>query len=62
MPPYSPAEQVYIQSKAERQGATAWQRLKDVYPEKGGALDALSALELESAEYLDGILPDLLKG
>lgn len=59
--PYHPAEQVYIQSKAERQGAGAWQSLKEAYPEKGDALNALSALELESAEYLDGILPELLK-
>ncbi len=59
--PYHPAEQVYIQSKAERQGAGAWQRLKETYPEKADALDALSALELESADYLDGIMKDLLK-
>ena len=59
--PYHPAEQVYIQSKAERQGASAWQRLKETYPEKADALDALSALELESADYLDGIMKDLLK-
>ena len=59
--PYKPAEQVYIQSKAERQGANAWQTLKETYPEKGEALDALSELESESADYLDKILPELLK-
>ena len=59
--PYHPAEQVYIQSKAERQGAGAWRRLKETYPEKADALDALSALKLESADYLDGIMKDLLK-
>ena len=58
--PYKPAEQVYIQSKAERQGANAWQTLKEAYPEKGEALDALSELELKSANYLDEILPHLL--
>ena len=58
--PYKPAEQVYIQSKAERQGANAWQTLKEAYPEKGEALDALSELELKSADYLDEILPHLL--
>ena len=59
--PYKPAEQVYIQSKAERQGANAWQTLKEAYPEKAEALDALSTLELQSADYLDGIMQDLLK-
>ena len=58
--PYKPAEQVYIQSKAERQGANAWQTLKEAYPEKGEALDALSEHELKSADYLDEILPHLL--
>ena len=58
--PYKPAEQVYIQSKAERQGANAWQTLKEAYPEKSAELDALSALESQSADYLDGIMQDLL--
>ena len=59
--PYTPAEQIFIQSKAERQDAGAWQRLKEAYPDEAAALDALSALELNSANYLDGILPSLLK-
>ena len=48
-----------IQANAERQGANAWQNLKAAYPEQGLALDALSAIELESADYLDALLPGL---
>ena len=53
---YSPWEQMTIQANAERQGADAWQNLKEAYPERSGELDALSSIELESAEYLDAIL------
>jgi hypothetical protein len=57
--PYTPVEQMTIQANAERQGANAWQNLKAAYPEQGQALDALSAIELESADYLDALLPGL---
>jgi hypothetical protein len=53
---HSPIEQMTIQANAERQGADAWQGLKEAYPEMGEKLDELSAIELLSAEYLDGIL------
>ena len=57
--PYTPAEQMTIQANAERQGANAWQTLKAAYPEHGDAMDELSAIELSSADYLDGLLPEL---
>ena len=57
--PYTPVEQMTIQANAERQGAGAWQRLKDAYPEHAAALDALSATEIGSADYLDELLPTL---
>jgi hypothetical protein len=53
---YEPLEQMAIQADAEKQGANAWQGLKEGYPEFGEQLDALSAIELKSAEYLDSIL------
>lgn len=53
---YSPLEQMTIQADAEKQGAGAWQNLKAAYPEHGEALDRLSAIELESAAYLDEVL------
>jgi hypothetical protein len=53
---YSPIEQMTIQSNAERQGAGAWQNLKQAYPELGEQLDELSVIELQSADYLDSIL------
>lgn len=56
---FTPIEQMYIQSKAERQGAGAWQVLKDVYPDKSEELDAVSAIEIASADYLDVLLPTL---
>ena len=56
---FTPVEQMYIQSKAERQGANAWQTLKALYPDKTEQLDALSAIELASADYLDVLLPTL---
>ena len=56
---HSALEQMTIQAGAEKQGAGAWQNLKAAYPDHGEALDALSALELSSAEYLDQLLPRL---
>jgi hypothetical protein len=53
---HSPIEQMTIQADAEKQGANAWQGLKEAYPELADEMDALSAIELKSAEYLDGIL------
>lgn len=53
---YSPVEQMTIQANAERQGANAWQGLKEAYPAKAGQLDELSAIEIRSADYLDTIL------
>ena len=53
---YSPIEQMTIQANAERQGADAWQGLKDAYPELSEALDELSSIEVRSADYLDSIL------
>ncbi len=58
--PYTPGEQMAIQANAERQGANAWQTLKAAYPEHAASMDALSAIELASADYLDEILPELL--
>lgn len=56
---FTPIEQMYIQSKAERQGAGAWQTLKGLYPDKGEQLDELSEIEIGSADYLDALLPAL---
>jgi len=53
---YSPLEQMTIQADAEKQGAGAWQNLKEAYPEHGVELDRLSRIELESAAYLDDVL------
>ena len=57
--PYTPAQQMAIQANAERQGANAWQNLKAAYPDHGTQLDALSQIELGSADYLDQLLPQL---
>ena len=57
--PYTPVEQMTIQANAERQGASAWQILKTMYPQHAEALDQLSAIEIDSAEYLDALLPSL---
>ena len=57
--PYSPVEQMTIQANAERQGAGAWQRLKEAYPQHATAMDELSAIETASADYLDALLPGL---
>ncbi|MFP6793789.1 MAG: hypothetical protein VB996_11065 [Pseudomonadales bacterium] len=46
-------------SKAERQGAGAWQTLKGLYPDSSEQLDALSEIEIGSADYLDVLLPTL---
>ncbi len=53
---YGPVEQMTIQANAERQGAGAWQSLKNTYPDHSDALDALSQLESTSADYLDKTL------
>lgn len=56
---YSPIEQMTIQANAERQGAGAWQNLKEAYPALGPQLDELSAIELQSADYLDQLLDSI---
>ena len=56
---YSPVEQMLIQANAERQGAMAWQTLKALYPGKSEQMDALSAIEVGSADYLYELLPTL---
>ena len=53
---YDPIEQMTIQANAERQGANAWQDLKEAYPDLAESLDELSAIEVQSADYLDSIL------
>jgi hypothetical protein len=53
---HEPFDQMYIQAEAEKQGSLAWQNLKAAFPEHEDALDALTAIELESAEYLDELL------
>jgi hypothetical protein len=53
---HSAHEQMTIQANAERQGANAWQGLKEAYPHLSEKLDELSAIEISSAEYLDVIL------
>ena len=53
---HTPIEQMTMQAGAERQGAGAWQRLKEAHPDKAAEMDALSALELSSADYLDDLL------
>ncbi len=55
----TPVEQMTIQAGAERQGAGAWQGLADAHPAHAEALSALSALETESADFLDELLPTL---
>ena len=53
---YSPFEQMTIQADAEKQGAGAWQNMKQAYPDHAAAFDELSAIELKSATYLDELL------
>lgn len=55
----TPREQMTIQAGAERQGASAWQGLGASHPAAADDLDAMSALETRSADYLDGILAEL---
>ena len=57
--PYTPIEQMTIQANAERQGALAWQTLKSAYPDKAAEFDALSQVEIASADYLDATLPQM---
>ena len=57
--PYTPVEQMTIQANAERQGANAWQNLKQAFPDHAAELDELSAIEESSADYLDELLPTL---
>ncbi len=52
----NPVGQMTIQEDAERQGANAWQGLKEAYPDKASLLDELSEIELGSAQYLKTIL------
>ena len=56
---FTPKQQMTIQANAERQGANAWQTLKAAHPDRGDEFDALSAIELGSADYLDALLPQL---
>lgn len=56
---YTPIEQMTIQANAERQGANAWQGLKQAHPHLSAEMDELSAIELKSADYLDALLPTL---
>lgn len=53
---HTPYEQMTIQADAERQGAGAWQNLKAAYPQLGAQMDELSAIEVQSADFLDSIL------
>ena len=57
-------QQLALQAVAERQGSQAWQSLKDANLPKAhqAELDALTALELESAQRVEAVveqLPDL---
>ena len=56
---HSPIEQMTIQAGAERQGSGAWQGLAATHPDQADALDALAALEVDSALYLDELLATL---
>ena len=57
---FTPIQQMTIQAGAERQGAGAWQNLKTLYPDRADEFDALSKIELGSADYLNTLLPTLL--
>ena len=57
---YTPLEQMTIQADAEKQGAGAWQNMKTAYPKFAQQLDKLSAIELQSAAYLDELLGGLV--
>lgn len=54
-------EQMTIQAAAERQGARAWPGFIADYPDITEELQALSAIELVSADYLDKILNEISK-
>ena len=53
---FTPIEQVTLQMNAERQGSMAWQNLKGAHPDLEELFDALTALELESADYLENVV------
>ena len=52
----TPIEQLTIQADAERQGASAWRGLAATHPDAATELEAIAALEITSAERLDGLL------
>ena len=55
-------QQIALQAAAERQGSQAWQRLKQqpgLSDEHLAELDALTALELASAERVEALLPSI---
>jgi hypothetical protein len=56
---YTPVEQMTLQAAAERQGSGAWETLAVAYPHHAEALRELSAIEIQSADYLDELLPTL---
>jgi hypothetical protein len=55
---FSVWDQLRIQSNAERQGAGAWQRIAATHPDPQviEVLNSCSALELESADYMDALI------
>lgn len=57
---YDVWDQLRIQANAERQGAGAWQRIASTHPDPKviEVLNSCSALELESADYLDALLAE----
>ena len=54
--PYDVWGQMTIQANAEKQGSMAWPAMIPLFPEHADELNALSALELKSGEYLDALL------
>ena len=56
---HTAVEQMTIQANAERQGASAWQGLKNAYPQHAAAMDELSAIELKSADCVSAIVARL---
>ena len=55
---FSVWDQLHIQVNAERQGAGAWQRIASTHPDPQviEVLNSCSALELESADYMDALI------
>jgi len=55
---YEVWDQLRIQANAERQGAGAWQRIAGTHPDQQviDVLNSCSALEIESADYLDTLI------